>query len=164
MSTYQLKAFGLLAILLAATDTAAFACDATTVDVTHQADVTCYGAVGTGSADDSRAINAAASVAVARHVPLVLPAGRYRVTSPISIDYATDYDTGIEILSQGAIIDGTAITGVSVLYIYCSDGSPANPKGCFTYTWAGRCSSTQTPPVYGLWCLEPTTSRMPITR
>ena len=55
MSTYQLKAFGLLAILLAATDTAAFACDATTVNVTHQADVTCYGAVGTGSADDSRA-------------------------------------------------------------------------------------------------------------
>jgi hypothetical protein len=131
MSTYQLKAFGLLAILLAATDTAAFACDATTVDVTHQADVTCYGAVGTGSADDSRAINAAASVAVARHVPLVLPAGRYRVTSPISIDYATDYDTGIEILSQGAIIDGTAITGASVLYIYCSGGSPGNPKGCF---------------------------------
>jgi hypothetical protein len=118
-------------MLLAAPNAAAFACDPTTVEVTHQADVTCYGAAGTGSGDDSRAISAAASIAVARHVPLVLPAGRYRVTNPIYIDYAAAYDTGIEIVSQGAIVDGTAITSAPVLYIYCSGGSAANPKGCF---------------------------------
>jgi hypothetical protein len=131
MKVHQLRTAVLLAILLAAHDTAAFACDATTVNVTHQADVTCYGAAGTGGGDDSRAINTAAGVAVSRHVPLVLPAGRYRVTSPISIDYAADYDTGIEIISQGAIIDGSALTGASVLSIYCSGGSPGRPKGCF---------------------------------
>jgi hypothetical protein len=131
MSTHQLKAVAFAAILLAAADAAALACDQTTVNVTHQADVTCYGAAGTGGGDDSRAINRAASVAVKRHVPLVLPAGGYSVTSPISIDYATAYDTGIEIISQGAIIDGTAVTGAPVFHIYCSGGSPAHPTGCF---------------------------------
>jgi hypothetical protein len=131
MSVYRLNTVALAAILFAAANTAAPACDQTTVNLTHQADVTCYGAAGTGSGDDSGSINAAARVAVTRHVPLVLPAGRYRVTSPINIDYAAAYDTGIEILSQGAIIDGATITGTPVLYIYCSGGSPASPKGCF---------------------------------
>ena len=131
MNTHRLKTFALLATLHAATSGAAFACDQTTVNTTRQADVTCYGALGNGTGDDSRAINAAAVVAVTRHVPLVLPAGRYRVTSQIVIDYAAAYDTGIEIVSRGAIIDGTSISGAPVLHIYCSGGSPSSPKGCF---------------------------------
>lgn len=131
MGAYRARIFGFLVIMLPAVSTAASACDQTTVNTTRQADVTCYGATGNGAADDSGAINAAANVAVSLHVPLVLPAGRYRVTRAISIDYAAAADTGIEIMSQGAIIDGTAISDGPVLYIYCSGGSPANPKGCF---------------------------------
>jgi hypothetical protein len=131
MGAYQLKTYALLAILCAAANGAAFACDQTTVNTTRQADVMCYGALGNGTGDDSRAINAAAVVAVTRHVPLVLPAGRYRVTSQITIDYAAAHDTGIEVISQGAIIDGAAVSGVPVLYIYCSGGSASSPKGCF---------------------------------
>lgn len=131
MSSHRLEIAALAALLLVALNTNAFACDETTVNQTRQADVTCYGAAGTGNGDDSSAINKAATVAVARHVPLVLPAGRYRVTNPVNVDYAAAYDTGIEIVSQGAIIDGAAITGSSVLYIHCSGGSAAKPKGCF---------------------------------
>lgn len=131
MGACKQRSFALSVILLGVTNGAAFACDPTTVNTTHQADVTCYGAAGTGSGDDSGAINAAANVAVSLHVPLALPAGRYRVTRPISIDYAGASDTGIEISSQGAIIDGTAISNGPVLDIYCSGGSQAGPKGCF---------------------------------
>jgi len=119
-----------VAMLLAAFGSAALACDATTVNVTRQADVTCYGATGTGNGDDSNAINTAAKVAVARHVPLVLPAGRYRVTNPIVIDYAAVSDTGIEIISQGAIIDGASVP-TRVLSIHCSGGTASSPKRCF---------------------------------
>jgi len=119
-----------VAMLLAAFGSAALACDDTTVNVTRQADVTCYGAAGNGNGDDSNAISTAATVAVARHVPLVLPAGRYRITHPIVIDYAAAYDTGIEIISQGAIIDGASIPG-RVLSIHCSGGTASSPKGCF---------------------------------
>ena len=111
MSGHRLEIAALATLLLVALSTNAFACDETTVNQTRQADATCYGAAGTGSGDDSSAINKAATVAVARHVPLVLPAGRYRVTNPVNVDYAAAYDTGIEIISQGAIIDGAAITG-----------------------------------------------------
>ena len=131
MSAHQLKTAALVTLLLVALGTTALACDETTVNQTRQADVTCYGAAGTGNGDDSSAISKAANIAVTRHVPLVLPAGRYRVTNPVSVDYAPAYNTGIEIISQGAIIDGTAITGASVLDIHCSGGSAANPKGCF---------------------------------
>jgi hypothetical protein len=130
MGAHKLRMIIFVAMLIAAPGSAALACDATTVNVTRQADVTCYGAAGTGNGDDSNAINIAATVAVARHVPLVLPAGRYRVTNPINIDYAAAYDTGIEIISQGAIIDGASIAA-RVLTVHCSGGTVSTPKGCF---------------------------------
>jgi hypothetical protein len=131
----ELLAFSV--ILLAATGSAALACDSMTVNVTHQADVTCYGALPNGSGDSAPAINAAARTAVAQHVPLVIPAARYKVFSTIDIDYAAASDTGIEVQTNGAILDGYTINGAPVLYVHCSGGSPQLPKSCFYFHQSG---------------------------
>jgi hypothetical protein len=75
-------------------------------------------------------LQGAANAAVSSGRPLLLPHGTYR--GPLYIDYAATADTGFEIVSQGAIIDGTAShSSAPVLAIYCSGGTAASPKGCF---------------------------------
>jgi hypothetical protein len=137
MIIYRLRIFALPALLLAITNAKASTCDPTTVNTTHQVDVTCYGAAPNTTTDSAPAINAAARVAAQLHVPLVLPAGRYVVNRTIDIDYAAAADTGIELKSDGAILDGTSITAARVLVIHCSGGTPASPKGCFYFHQTG---------------------------
>jgi hypothetical protein len=122
------------ALFLALSSTSALAdCGASS----RQADVTCFGASPDTAADSAPAINAAAREAVSQHVPLVIPAGRYRVGSTIDIDYAEAADTGIEVQANGAILDGAAAGVSPVLYIHCSGGSSQSPKGCFYFHLAG---------------------------
>jgi hypothetical protein len=149
MRVFQWEVVGVLLILLTATGSGAMACDQTTIIVTHRADVTCYGALPNGSGDSAAAINAAARAAVAQHVPLVIPAGRYKVFSTIDIDYAAASDTGIEVQANGAILDGYTITGAPVLYVHCSGGSPQSPKGCFYFHLSGTLHVYANSP--GMW-------------
>src|SRR5215468_4813226 len=86
-------------------------------------DVRCNGAVGDGSHDDTTAINATISAAIANNWPVQLAAGTYKVTAPISIDYASQAPRGFRLVSGGATIDGRAITSGPVLEIQCSGGS-----------------------------------------
>jgi len=137
MGVYRLKTFALPAILYIAANAAAFACDQTTVNTTRQVDVTCYGAAPNTTVDSAPAINAAALLAAGLHVPLVLPAGRYLVNHTIDIDYAAAADTGIELESNGAILDGSSIAASRVLLIHCSGGTSAAPKGCFYFHQTG---------------------------
>jgi hypothetical protein len=51
-------------------------------------DVRCNGAVGDDSHDDTTAINTTISTAITNNWPVHFSAGTYKVTSPISIDYA----------------------------------------------------------------------------
>jgi hypothetical protein len=149
MSVFRPELVAFLMIVLAATGSIALACDQTTVNVTHQADVTCYGALPNGSGDSAPAINAAARAAVAQHVPLVIPAARYKVFSTIDIDYAAASDTGIEVQANGAILDGYTINGAPVLYVHCSGGSPQSPKSCFYFHQSGTLHVYANSP--GMW-------------
>jgi hypothetical protein len=72
----------------------------------------------------------ATAAAIAANEPLWLPAGTYRPTREIVIDYASRADTGFQIISDGAVIDATG-TGQRAMSIECSGGTPDNPKGCF---------------------------------
>ena len=67
----------------------------------------------------------------------MLPAGRYQVNETIDIDYAAAADTGIELKSDGAILDGSSIPSARVLVIHCSGGTTASPKGCFYFHQTG---------------------------
>ena len=58
-------------------------------------DVRCNGAVGDDSHDDTTAINTTVAAAITNNWPVHFPAGTYKVTSPISIDYAGQASQGL---------------------------------------------------------------------
>src|SRR5271168_1283266 len=60
-------------------------------------------------------LQAAVDAALAADLPLVLPRATYRITAPLLIDYPRHADTGFELISRGATIDGTAVGGPAVI-------------------------------------------------
>jgi hypothetical protein len=82
-------------------------------------------------------VQAALRDALASDRPLLLPRGTYAISQPLVIDYAAQADTGFLIISQGAIIDATAIHSGPAVEIICSGRSPAKPKGCFYFHQEG---------------------------
>ncbi len=73
----------------------------------------------------------ATAAAITANEPLWLPSGTYATSSEIVVDYAALASTGLQIISDGATIDGTSVTNGPVLSIQCSGGTSENPKGCF---------------------------------
>src|SRR6516165_11599809 len=77
-------------------------------------------------------LQTATAAALAANQPLWLPAGTYTLQQELVIDYSPLAATGFQIISDGAVIDATAI-GQRAMSIECSGGSPNNPKGCFYF-------------------------------
>ncbi len=100
-------------------------------------DVRCNGATGDDSHDDTTAINTTVAVAITNNWPVHFPAGTYKVTSPISIDYAGLAAKGFRLISEAATIDGRTIASGPVLQIRCGGGSPTSPTGCFYFKEEG---------------------------
>jgi hypothetical protein len=100
-------------------------------------DVRCSGAMGDGSHDDTAAINATISTAITNGRPVHFSAGTYKVTAPITIDYAGRASSGFRLISEGAIIDGRTIAVGPVLQIQCSGGTSGSPTGCFYFKEEG---------------------------
>ena|SRR5437016_3997517 len=82
-------------------------------------------------------LQAAVDEALSSDRPLLLPRGTYRITRPLVIDYATHAAAGFELISRGAIIDGTSISDGPAVKIQCSGGSRAAPIGCFYFHQEG---------------------------
>jgi hypothetical protein len=100
-------------------------------------DVRCNGATGDDSHDDTTAINTTVAAAITNNWPVHFPAGTYKVTSPISIDYAGQAAKGFRLISEAATIDGRTIASGPVLQIRCGGGSPTSPTGCFYFKEEG---------------------------
>jgi hypothetical protein len=100
-------------------------------------DVRCNGATGDGIHDDTAAINATISTAITNGRPVHFPAGTYKVTSQITIDYAGQASGGFRLISAGAVIDGRTIASGPVLQIQCGGGTIASPTGCFYFKEEG---------------------------
>src|SRR6516164_2218356 len=81
-------------------------------------------------------LQTATAAALAANQPLWLPAGTYTLQQELVIDYSPLAATGFQIISDGAVIDATAI-GKRAMSIECSGGSPDNPKGCFYFSHPG---------------------------
>ncbi|MFI4947991.1 MAG: glycosyl hydrolase family 28-related protein [Alphaproteobacteria bacterium] len=94
-------------------------------------DVRCNGAVGDDSHDDTAAIQTTINTAIAGNWPVHIPAGKYKVTSLLTADYASQASKGFRVISDGAILDGASISSGPVLQILCSGGTPSSPTGCF---------------------------------
>ena len=67
------------------------------------------GAVGDGSHDDTAAIQATINSAITNNWPVHIPAGTYKVTALLTIDYAGQASKGFRLVSEGATIDGRTI-------------------------------------------------------
>jgi hypothetical protein len=100
-------------------------------------DVSCNGAIGDGNNDDTAAINTTITSAITHGWPVHFAAGTYKVSSPITIDYAGKAAEGLRLISDGAIIDGRTIASGPVLQIECGQGTVASPTGCFYFKQEG---------------------------
>ncbi len=98
------------------------------------------GALGDGSHDDTSAINTTISTAVTNNWPVHIPAGTYKVTSLLTIDYAGQASHGFRLISEGATIDGRTIGSGPVLQVECSGGTVLSPAGCFYFREEGTLS------------------------
>jgi len=100
-------------------------------------DVKCAGAKGDDTTDDTAALQAAINTAVTNGWPLHLPAGTYKVTSQLTLDYAGQARNGFTLISEGATLDGRTIAGGPVLQVICSGGTVSNPATCFYFRQRG---------------------------
>ncbi len=100
-------------------------------------DVRCNGAMGDGAHDDTTAINTTIAAAITNGWPVRFSGGTYKVTTPISIDYAGQASNGFRLISEAATIDGREISSGPVLRIQCGGGTPASPTGCFYFKEEG---------------------------
>jgi pectate lyase-like protein len=113
-------------------------------------DVRCNGAVGDDTHDDTAAIQNTIDSAITNNWPVHIPAGTYKVTAQLTIDYAGQASNGFRLISQGATIDGRAIAAGPVLQIQCSGGTPASPTGCFYFKEEGSLFVDADTPAYAV--------------
>ena len=111
-------------------------------------DVRCNGAAGDDGHDDTAAISSTISTAIANNWPVRLSAGTYKVTSPVTIDYATQAGKGFRLISDGAVIDGRTIASGPVLQIRCGGGTSSSPTGCFYFKEEGTLFVNGNTPAY----------------
>jgi hypothetical protein len=97
------------------------------------------GATGDGNHDDTTAINTTISTAITNNWPVHMPAGTYKVTSQITIDYSGQASKGFRVSIGAAVIDGRTIAQ-PVLQIQCSGGTIGSPTGCFYFKEEGTLS------------------------
>jgi hypothetical protein len=100
-------------------------------------DVRCNGALGDDSHDDTNAIQTTINAAIANNWPVHIPAGTYKVTSSLTIDYAGQAARGFRLISGGAVIDGRAVATAPTMQVECSGGTASSPTGCFYFKEEG---------------------------
>src|SRR5947207_12275863 len=95
------------------------------------------GAVGDGTHDDTAALQSAIAAAITNNWPLHIPAGAYKVTAALTIDYAGQSSSGFRLISEGATLDGRTITSGPVLQVQCGGGTTGSPANCFYFREEG---------------------------
>ncbi len=113
-------------------------------------DVRCNGAVGDDSHDDTTAIQTTINTAVTNNWPVHVPAGTYKVTAEITIDYAGQASNGFRLVSEGATIDGRSIAAGPVLQVQCTGGTPSSPANCFYFREEGTLFVDASTPAYAV--------------
>ncbi len=100
-------------------------------------DVRCNGAVGDDSHDDTSALQTTIDTAITNNWPVHIPAGTYKVTAALTIDYAGQASKGFRLISEGARIDGRSVAAGPVLRVECSGGTVSAPANCFYFKQQG---------------------------
>jgi hypothetical protein len=135
---------------LSTTGTATLGGDVLTCSGRPWIDIRCNGAVGDDVHDDTNAIQTTVNAAIANNWPIHLPAGVYKITSGIVVDYAGQATNGARLISRGAVIDGRSVTSGPALQIQCGGGSPTSPASCFYLHQEGTLSVNANTPGYAV--------------
>jgi len=135
---------------LSATGTATLGGDVLACSGRPWIDVRCAGAIGDDAHDDTSAIQSTINIAVTNNWPVHFPAGTYKISTQLTIDYAGQAANGFRIISQGAVVDGRAIVAGPVLQIQCGGGTPASPIGCFYFKEEGSLFVNANTPAYAV--------------
>jgi hypothetical protein len=135
---------------LSTTGTATLGGDVLTCSGRPWIDIRCNGAVGDDAHDDTNAIQTTVNTAIANNWPIHLPAGVYKITSGLVVDYAAQATNGARLISRGAVIDGRSVTSGPVLQIQCGGGSPTSPTSCFYLHQEGTLSINANTPGYAV--------------
>ncbi|HYM71597.1 MAG TPA: glycosyl hydrolase family 28-related protein [Stellaceae bacterium] len=135
---------------LSTTGTANLGGDVLTCSGRPWIDVRCNGAVGDGSHDDTSAIQTTIDTAVANNWPVHLPAGTYKVTGGVTIDYAGQAANGFRLISEGARLDGRSVASGPVLQVVCSGGGASSPTNCFYFKEVGTLFVDADTPAYAV--------------
>ncbi|HVH77902.1 MAG TPA: hypothetical protein VM782_00805 [Stellaceae bacterium] len=79
-----------------------------------------------------------------------IPAGGYKVTSGLTIDYAGQAGKGFRLISEGATIDGLGVASGPVLQVECSGGIAGSPANCFYFKEEGALFIRASTPGYAV--------------
>src|SRR5207253_11420823 len=90
------------------------------------------------------------NTAVTNTWPVSVPAGTYKLTSHITIDYAGQAGSGFRLISHGASLDGRTIASGAVLQVQCSGGTPSSPANCFYFRQEGTLFVNASTPGYAV--------------
>jgi hypothetical protein len=118
-------------------------------------DVRCNGATGDDVHDDTSAIQTTIDTAVTNGWPVFIPAGTYKVSAELVLDYAGQAHNGFVVRSENATIDGTSVASGPVLQVECSGGTPTSPTTCFYFALEGRLQILANTPAYAFVMGEP---------
>ncbi len=135
---------------LSTTGTATLGGDALMCSGRPWVDVRCNGALGDGSHDDTSAMQTTIDDAITQNWPVYIPAGTYKVTSRLAIDYAGQSGRGFRLIAHGATIDGTGIASGAVLQVQCSGGTSETPANCFYFKQEGTLFVNASTPAYAV--------------
>lgn len=113
-------------------------------------DVLCNGADPTDTSDSTSAIQTTINSAITNGWPVHIPAGTYKVSSLLTIDYAGQASNGFRLISEGATIDGRTIAAGPVLQLQCSGGTTGSPTGCFYFKEEGSLVIKAATPTYAV--------------
>jgi hypothetical protein len=111
-------------------------------------DVRCNGAAGDDVHDDTSAIQTTINTAITNGWPVLIPAGKYKLSAELVIDYAGQAHNGFVLRSQNATLDGAGIAAGPVLQVQCSGGTPSAPTACFYFALEGRLQLVAATPAY----------------
>jgi hypothetical protein len=113
-------------------------------------DVRCNGAVGDDSHDDTSAIQTTIDTAITNNWPVHVPAGTYKVSTKITVDYAGQASSGFRLIAEGATLDGRSIAAGAVLQVQCGGGTTGSPTNCFYFKEEGGLFVNADTPAYAV--------------
>ena len=113
-------------------------------------DVMCYSADPTDTSDSTTAFTTAIADALTNDVPIHIPAGKYKISSTLTIDTSGFGAAGVRLIADNATLDGAAVSSGPVLLVQRSGGTTGSPAVDQNFTIEGSLSVLSSAAAYAV--------------